>query len=242
MVPTLAAAALATTRIRIGPLVASPNFRHPVAFARELIALDDISGGRLTIGIGAGGTGWDATVLGQPVVSATDRAERFEEFVGLLDRLLREPAVSHRGRWYVADEARTAPGCVQRPRPPFAVAGIGPRGMRLAAMHADMWVTTGDRRSHPESLDAVAGAAVIAGQIRRLEEACAEVGRDPVSLRRMVVTGLELDAQLSSPEAFRDACGRYAGAGATDLVVHWPRPTSPYAGDEAAFERAVGGA
>jgi hypothetical protein len=53
-VPTLAAAALATRRLRLGILVASPNFRHPVPFARELIALDDLSGGRFTLGIGAG--------------------------------------------------------------------------------------------------------------------------------------------------------------------------------------------
>src|SRR5207244_4600433 len=56
-VPTLTAAATATTRIRIGPLVASANFRHPVSFAKELLTLDDISGGRLTVGLGAGGEG-----------------------------------------------------------------------------------------------------------------------------------------------------------------------------------------
>src|SRR2546421_6562234 len=64
-VPTLAAAALATTRIRLGPLVASPNFRHPVPFAKELMTLDDVCGGRMTLGIGSGGAGGDATMLGQ---------------------------------------------------------------------------------------------------------------------------------------------------------------------------------
>src|ERR687892_2840902 len=63
-VPTLTAAATVTTRIRIGTLVASPNFRHPVPFAKEVVTLDDVSGGRLTLGIGAGGSGWDATMLG----------------------------------------------------------------------------------------------------------------------------------------------------------------------------------
>ena len=71
-------------------MVASPNFRHPVPFARELLALDDISGGRLVVGIGAGGVGWDATTLGNEPWSPAERAGRFEEFVELLDRLLRE--------------------------------------------------------------------------------------------------------------------------------------------------------
>src|ERR1700710_2211504 len=64
-IPTLTAAAGATEHIRLGPLVASPNFRHPVPFAKELITLDDISDGRLTLGIGSGGEGWDATGLGE---------------------------------------------------------------------------------------------------------------------------------------------------------------------------------
>lgn len=132
-VPTLTAAALATERIRLGVLVASPNFRHPVPFARELIALDDVSVGRLTLGIGAGGTGWDATILGQAPWSVRERADRFVEFVELLDRLLREPEVSWRGAFYSADGARSHPGCVQRPRIPFAVAATGARGMRVAA-------------------------------------------------------------------------------------------------------------
>src|SRR6478735_1624105 len=64
-VPTLTAAAGVTERIRLGPLVASPNFREPVTFAKELMTLDDVSAGRLTVGIGSGGEGWDATALGQ---------------------------------------------------------------------------------------------------------------------------------------------------------------------------------
>ena len=76
-VPTLTAAATATTRIRLGPLVASPNFRHPLTLAKEMIALDDISGGRVTLGVGAGGTGWDATMLGQtPWSMLNDLTER----------------------------------------------------------------------------------------------------------------------------------------------------------------------
>ena len=227
---------MATERIRLGTLVASPNFRHPVPLAKELMTLDDISGGRLTLGIGAGGEGWDATMLGHTAWSRSERAERFAEFVDLLDRLLREPVTSYRGRFYSADEARTYPGCVQRPRIPFAVAAAGPRAMRLATLYGETWVTTGDlKRQGP--VGAADGAKMIREQIARLEEVCVQVGRDPASLRRLILTGPILDPGLASVEAFRDTAGRYAEIGITDFVVHWPRRTEPYAADLATFER-----
>jgi len=236
-VPTLAAAALVTSRIRLGTLVASPNFRHPVPFARELIALDELSGGRFTLGIGAGGLGWDATILGHAAWSPRERADRFAEFVTLTDLLLRQPKTTWAGRYYAADEARSFPGCVQQPRLPFAIAATGPRGMRLAAELGEAWVTTGDRSR--EGLSPADGAAAVRGQIGRLEEACGAAGRDPGGLGRMVLTGVALRAGLDSAEAFRDALGRYAEAGVTDFVVHWPRPAEPHAGDLAHFERVI---
>ena len=88
-VPTLAAAALSTSRLTLGTFVASPNFRHPVPFAKELMTLDVMSGGRIMIGAGAGGPGFDAAVLGGPSLSGRERADRFDEFVTLLDLLHR---------------------------------------------------------------------------------------------------------------------------------------------------------
>jgi alkanesulfonate monooxygenase SsuD/methylene tetrahydromethanopterin reductase-like flavin-dependent oxidoreductase (luciferase family) len=230
-VPTLTAAALATSRIRIGPLVASPNYRHPVPFAKELMTLDDISVGRLTLGIGAGGEGWDATALGQKPWSPGERAERFAEFVELLDLLLRQPETTYDGQWYAAEEARMNPGCVQQPRVPFAIAAAGPRGMRLAATYAATWVTTGDRSG--------GGIAAVADQVKGLEDACAGAGRDPSTIDRLVLTGPELDPGLESEDAFADTVGRYADLGITDLVVHWPRASEPYVGDVATFERVI---
>ncbi|UFS57424.1 LLM class flavin-dependent oxidoreductase [Subtercola endophyticus] len=91
--PTLTAAAVVTSHIRLGTFVSSPNFRHPVPFAKEIATLDDVSGGRFTLGVGSGGTGFDAFVLGQAALSPRQRHERFTEFVELLDELLRfEPA------------------------------------------------------------------------------------------------------------------------------------------------------
>jgi alkanesulfonate monooxygenase SsuD/methylene tetrahydromethanopterin reductase-like flavin-dependent oxidoreductase (luciferase family) len=237
MVPTLTAAALVTRRVRLGPLVASPNFRHPVPLAKELVALDDLSAGRLVVGLGAGGVGWDATVLGTPAWSPQERADRFEEFVELLDGLLRSPAgMTAAGRFYAAVEARNLPGCVQQPRAPFAVAATGRRGLRLAATFGQAWVTTGDRTT-PAPVGAADGAAMVAGQIGRLEEACGAAGRDPATIDRVVLTGPQLDQGLSSEEAFRELAGRYAEVGVTDLVVHWPRSSEPYVADLATFER-----
>lgn len=237
--PTLTAAAAVTERIRLGTLVASPNFRHPVSFVRELIALDDVSAGRFTLGIGAGAiTGWDVSILGQTPWSRRERAERFAEFLELTNRLLREREVSFARRYYSAVEARSYPGCVQQPRLPFAVAATGPRGMRLAATYGETWVTTGDR-AYGSPAPAEVGAAAVKEQMLRLDDACVAVGRDPSTLGRLVLTGPALDPGLDSVEAFRDAVGRYEEVGVTDLVVHWPRESEPYAGDLATFERIV---
>ena len=237
-IPTLTAAALATEHIRLGPLVASPNFRHPVPLAKELISLDDISGGRLTLGIGSGGVGWDATVLGDEPWSPRERADRFAEFVELTDRLLRDPATTYSGRFYSADEARNVPGCVQQPRIPFGVAATGPRAMTLAATYADTWVTTGDRATETH-LPGDRGAGVVRAQIDMLETACGALGRDPASIDRLVLAGISLDSGLASAGAFEETLGQYEAAGVTDFVVHWPRPDGPFAGNRATFEQII---
>ncbi len=235
--PTLTAAAAATSRMRLGTLVTSPNFRHPVTLAKELISLDDISNGRITLGIGAGGNGFDATALGQEAWSPRERADRFAEFVLLLDRLLTEDAVSYEGAHYSADEARNIPGCVQRPRLPFAVAATGPRGLKLAARYGQAWVTTGDPKvsngggTSDDSLEAVRG------QVERLAKACAERGRDTGELQKIMLTGFTPDRPLDSVDAFVDFAGRHAELGFDELVIHWPIADSVFEADPAVFER-----
>ncbi|MGW1393402.1 LLM class flavin-dependent oxidoreductase [Streptomyces nigra] len=237
-VPTLTAAAAVTDQLRLGTLVTSPNFRHPVTLAKELISLDDISGGRITLGIGAGGTGFDATALGQDPWTPRERADRFTEFVGLLDRLLTEDSVSYRGEFYSAHEARNIPGCVQRPRLPFAVAATGPRGLRLAARYGQAWVTTGDPKLY-ESGTSEQSVQAIRGQIEKLGDACAEAGREPGSLDKVLLTGFTPDRArpLESLDAFVDFAGRHQELGFTEIVVHWPIPDSDFAADVKVFEQ-----
>ncbi|WP_405599786.1 LLM class flavin-dependent oxidoreductase [Streptomyces sp. NBC_01410] len=236
-VPTLTAAAAATERLRLGTLVTSPNFRHPVTLAKELISLDDISGGRITLGIGAGGTGFDATVLGQEAWTPRERADRFGEFVPLLERLLTEDSVTYEGTFYSAVEARNS-GCVQRPRLPFAVAATGPRGLKLAAKHGQAWVTTGDPKlfetgTPEQSVDA------IRGQVEKLGKACADIGRDVAELDKILLTGFtpEPGKVLESLDAFVDFAGKHFELGFTEIAIHAPIPDSDFAADQAVFEQ-----
>ncbi|MCK8676358.1 LLM class flavin-dependent oxidoreductase [Streptomyces lichenis] len=236
--PTLTAAAGATERLRLGTLVTSPNFRHPVTLAKELISLDDVSGGRITLGIGAGGNGFDATALGQQPWTPRERADRFVEFTTLLDRLLTEDAVSQQGTFYSAEEARDIPGCVQRPRLPFAVAATGPRGLRLAARHGQAWVTTGDPKLYEEGTPEQSAEA-LRGQVERLGKACAETGRAVGGMEKILLTGFtpERSGPLESLDAFVDFAGRHQELGFTELVVHWPIADSDFAADQAVFEK-----
>lgn len=231
-VPVLTAAACVTSRIRLGTWVASPNYRHPVPFAKDLMTLDDISGGRFVLGVGAGGTGFDATVLGDDVLPPRRRVDRLAEFVELLDLLLTRPRTTWAGEFYEAVDARMVPGCVQQPRLPFVVAANGPRGLRVAAGFGQGWATTGPS----EDRDGWWGG--VAALVGRLDDELAAAGRAPADLDRY----LSLDSggyALASAGAFEDAVGRAAELGFTDVVTHWPRAEGVYAGSEAVLEEVA---
>ncbi|MEV6374079.1 LLM class flavin-dependent oxidoreductase [Micromonospora musae] len=224
---TLTAAATVTSQIKLGTLVASPNFRHPAAFARQITALDDISGGRTLLGVGSGGIGFDSAVLGGETLPPRQRVDRFAEFVELLDLVLREDGATWRGEWFSAVDARNNPGCVQTPRVPFVVAANGPRSMRLVTRFGEGWVTTGG--GEEELDDWWAGVAKLSA---RLDRALDEAGRDPATLDRYLSMDAAPVFSLSSAQFFADQVGRAADLGFTDVVTHWPRASSWYAGDE----------
>jgi alkanesulfonate monooxygenase SsuD/methylene tetrahydromethanopterin reductase-like flavin-dependent oxidoreductase (luciferase family) len=239
-VPLLAAAATVTERIALGTWVASPNFRHPVPFAKDVMGLDDISGGRLLLGLGAGGEGYDAAVLGAPPTRG-QRVARFAEFVDLLDALLTHPVTEHAGEHYEAHGARMVPGCVQSPRVPFVVAANGPKAMRVAARHGQGWATVGPAVD-PELTGEAAWEAWWAGLadlVARFEDAAREAGRDPGGIARYLNVDSGPRFSLESVDLFEEAVGRARGLGFTDVVVHWPREQGIYAGDEAVLEAAA---
>ena len=237
-IPTLTAAASVTSTIKLGTFVASPNFRHPVTFAKDLVTVDDISGGRMLLGVGSGGTGFDAYVLGQPEYTGRQRHERFVEFVEGLDELLRFEAVgsdgiSFEGEWFTAVNARMVGTPAQTPRMPLIVAANGPKGLRMVAERADGWVTTGR--------DGVVGDewwASVAELGRRLDDALSAQGRERIDRYLSLDSGGTL--ALESVDAWEEAVGRASALGFTDVIYHWPRTVGIYAArEEVLFEVAT---
>jgi len=223
--PTLTAAAMVTSTIRLGTFVTSPNYRHPVTFMRDLLALDDISGGRIICGIGAGGD-IDSAILGGASLTPKERVDRLDEFTTLLDRLLTGDHVSAQGTYFSAVDARTLPGTVQQPRIPFVMAANGPRSMRLAVEYGAGWLTTGPKADTMDEW-----WVALAGLSARLDEQLAKAGRDSATFERHLNLDSSPQFSLSSVGTFEDMVGRAGELGFTDVITHWPRPDGPYAGE-----------
>lgn len=219
----LAAAAVATSRVRLGALVTSITFRHPVVLAKEALTVDQLSGGRLNLGLGAAGAPNDYRMTGQPEWSNGERARRFREQVEILDRLLRNNEASYEGRYYTVNEAVMNPGPAQQPRPPFTLAAHGPYTLKVAAEYADTWNSSGSMRNiRLDTPDDV--LAAIRERSRILDEHCAAIGRDPTAITRSILAGggATPDNPWASVEAFHDFIGRYREAGITDFIFYYP--------------------
>ncbi len=237
-VPVLAAAATVTRRVRLGTLVATPNFRHPVTLARDALALDDISSGRFDLGVGPGSEGFDASALGQEPPNAAHRLERFAQFLEILAPIVDgDAAARHTARTehYAADEAPSTPGALQNPLP-LTVAAGGPKGMALVARYARQWVTigpTGAVERTPETILTAARAQLVA-----LDGACGAAGRDPATVAR-VLLWMPVEPAIESADQFDDLAAPYAELGFDQIVLHHPAQTGPFGGSVAAFEAVV---
>ncbi|MEV8266928.1 LLM class flavin-dependent oxidoreductase [Microbacterium sp. NPDC076911] len=240
-IPTLTAAAMVTERIKLGTFVASPNYRHPVPFAKDIATVDQIASGRLLLGLGSGGTGFDARVLGGAQLTPRDRLARFIEFTEMLDELLRfeqsessASGFSRDGTWYSAVDARMVGAPAQLPRMPLHLAAEGPKALAFAARAGDGWVTTAGTIEDDD-----AWWAHVGDLSRRLDDACVTAGRDPASIQRTLLLDSDPRYSLSSVAAFEDAVGRAAQRGFTDVVTHWPRAHGLYAGDRAVLDEVA---
>jgi probable F420-dependent oxidoreductase len=196
---TLAALATVTERVRLGTLVLCDAFRHAGLLAKQAATLDQLSGGRLDLGLGAGWLEAEFEAFGLPFGTVGERFTALEETVEVLARILDDPSpFTFEGTTVSFHDAPRSPHVVQRPIPIWLGGKGGPRLLRLAARHAAGWNTVWrvDPGRYATQLDAVRAA-------------CEAVGRDPATFRLNVglygVTGETDDAARAAFERARAA-------------------------------------
>ncbi len=166
---TLSALAAETERIRLIPMVLANLYRHPATLAKMAATLDVISGGRLVLGIGAGGGEGDHNAYGLPYPSTRERVAMMGEAVQVIRLLWSGERVSFEGEYYRLDNALCSPAPVQRPAPPILIGGSGERRLlRAAAAHADI-----------TNMRADMSVAEHGAKRRVLDAHCEAVGREP---------------------------------------------------------------
>ncbi|MEA3184787.1 MAG: hypothetical protein QOJ74_1264 [Ilumatobacteraceae bacterium] len=220
----LAAIAARTSTIRLTTCVTQIPLRNPAVLAHQAVTVDQISGGRLEIGLGTGLTidpSYD--MIGVPNWTNRERAERFGEYVELLDQLLAEGVTTYKGTFYEANGAVMNPGSVQQPRLPIMVAALGPQMMRYAVQHADIWNSLSFAADFTEQL------AELVDRCMTIDELCAELGRDPASLRRSY-TMFDPNARASggainyyeSEDTFVEMVRQVIDLGITEISLYYP--------------------
>jgi probable F420-dependent oxidoreductase len=211
----LSALAAVTTRITLGTLVACTSFRPPAMLAKMADAIDEISGGRFVLGLGAGWHQPEYEAFGYPF---DHLASRFDEALHIIVPLLREGHVDFQGQYY---QVRN---CVLRPRGPsphgprILIGAHRPRMLRLVAQYADAWNTAW----HPDP-------ALVKERCESLALACADVGRDPAAIEITVGTEVRLqpleagaspDRSIAgSPDEIARRLQAFASVGTTHLIV-----------------------
>ena len=201
----LAALAARTSRIRLGALVTGITYRHPSILATEAVTVDQVSGGRLELAIGAAWLADEHEQLGIPFPPTAERAARLEEAIAVLRALMTTDGATFHGRHYRLRGATYRPRPVQQPHPPLWVGAGGlRRTIPIAARHADAWHSFG-------SLEVLRRKAAV------LDEHARAAGRDPAEILR--ATSLSLSEPWTE---VRSTALRLADAGFSYLVASWP--------------------
>ena len=208
---SLAAMAVVVRRARVGCLVTGVTYRNPAVLANMAVTVDHISGGRMDFGIGAGWHEGEHRGYGIDFPSPGQRVAMVDEALTLIRRLWTEEVVDFAGRFFTLHEARCNPKPVQRPHPPIVVGASQPKMLTLAARHADEW--------NMPSTDLQEWAAAS----RLLDRACAELGRDPCSIRRAVQLFV-LPEQPDQVDAQLESVAEYARLGCEHVVLSFYQP------------------
>jgi F420-dependent oxidoreductase-like protein len=201
---TLAALAGATTRIRLGLLVAGVTYRHPAVFAAQAMTIDQASHGRLELSLGAAWYEKEHTELGIPFPPTGERFDLLEDALEIVQRLFTGEVVSYEGKVVSLHGAQLRPPPVQQPHPPIWIGGSGPkRTLPLVAKYADVWHTWGTPSSVQEAN-------------ARIDELAEQAGRDPKAIQR--ASSLSLD----DLETARKHAAKWRDADYDYLVCGWP--------------------
>ncbi len=211
----LSALAPVTNRISLGPIVAAVPFRNPALLAKMADTLDEISGGRFILALGAGWHRPEFDAFGYPY---DHRASRFQEALEIIAPLLRRGSVDFRGEYYRAENAVLRPRGPTPGGPPIWIGAKGPRMLRLAAQYADAWNTVWHL-----------SAAKVQEAYTGFKRACVEVGRDPATAELTAGTMVKLlrpgeDAWLDdgisgSPQEIADRLAEFGQVGVQHLLV-----------------------
>lgn len=222
-----------TRRIEFGPLVSPVSFRHPTQTARMASAVDDLAGGRLHLGLGAGWQEREHRNYGRDLLAVSRRFARFTEGLEVITRLLHsDEPVAFSGEFYRLEEAILLPRPQRRGGPPIVIGGNGPKlTLPLTARYADEWNAVFVTPSAFADLNA------------QLDTLLAEQGRAPATVRRSLMTGLAFgrnDAEVQARLKGRDAealrqrgvvigapaevveqLGQFAEAGVQRVMLQW---------------------
>jgi len=208
----LSALAVATSSLRLTPLVLSATYRHPAVVANWAATVDRISGGRLTLGLGAGWQENEHAQYGIELPPPAQRLRRLDEYCTIVRSLLDESSTSFQGAHFQLNDAWCEPKPVQT-RLPLLIGGKGDQMMKLVARHADVW----NMWAMPERFTERSTV---------LDRACETIGRDPASIRRSTQALVYLTDSSEEAQRFMNAAGgraAFAGNPAqfAELVAHW---------------------
>ena len=209
---TTTALAQATKRLRVGVLVTGNVYRHPAVLANMAASVDNISDGRLELGIGAAWNQQECDAYGIDLPRLKERFDRFDEALEVIHLLLTQEESDFDGRFYKLTAARCEPKPVQQPRPPIVIGGTGEkRTLRSVAKRGDHWNLPGG------------GPDVFKAKRDVLYKHCADVGRDPSEITTS--THLRLDPADHGPLV--DEAQAFAEAGLDLGIVYLPPPHTP---------------
>jgi alkanesulfonate monooxygenase SsuD/methylene tetrahydromethanopterin reductase-like flavin-dependent oxidoreductase (luciferase family) len=200
----LTALAVVTEKVELGQLVMCASFRPPAMLAKMAVTTDHISGGRLTLGLGAGWHDQEYRAFGFPL---DHRVSRFEEALQIIVPLLRGETVSFKGRFHEVDEGVLLPKAERRI--PILIAGNKPRMLRLTARYADAWNTAWFWEPNQKLHDRLAA----------FDEALAEEGRAVSAVRRTVGIEVHEADQPSATKRLADLFASYQSLPVDDLIL-----------------------